>query len=276
MFITAIVAIAGLGLNAYSTYNSMSSADNADKLRRQQEAKQAKYNLERQKLAGMIQERADEIFNVWTGNYLPVEQATLNEICNETIEVARVALVSQRARGEIAKIYAVAKKHRVYSLAPQQVGQRLEADIMISTKQADTTAGLVRTMVKQEQARAKLVNAQRLANRMNIINAGRGNTVAVTNALAAVAKEYGRLSEEAAKNVNDASYVVGRGLFGAVNGSMEIVKGVKALNASGALSMPDPITREPVYRDAPAPTAPTAPVQPFMLTVQVDNGKGEG
>lgn len=267
-------AVIGLGLNVLNTISSMSSADAADALRRQQEAKQAKYNLERQKLAAQIQARADAIFSVWANNYLPVELATLNEIASATIDTARVALVSQRARGEIAKIYAVAKKHKVYALAPQQIGQRLESEIVIATKQADTTAGLVRTMVKQEQARAKLVNAQQLANQMNIINAGRGNTVATTSTLISLAKEYGRLSDEAGKNIDEASRVVGRGLFGAVNGSMEVVKSFKNLNASGALAMPDSIQREPMLSNTLLRDAPRA--QPFMVTLQVDSGKEEG
>lgn len=268
----AILAVAGLALSAYSLYNSISAADDASALRRQQDLKQSKYNLEKQKLAQLIQERADAVMGVWTNHYLPVELATLNEVCSEPDEVARVALVAQRARGEIAKIFTLARKHHTFAVAPQQVGLRLESTIMLATKQADTTAGLIRTVTLQEHARVKLVNSQNLVNRMNMINPGRGHNAVVTTALAAAGLEYDRLSKEAAKNVDAASYAIGRGLSSALTSGQEVVKGFNTLNSSGAFRGADPITREPVYRDAFE--RQDARIQPLMVTISTP-GKEE-
>jgi hypothetical protein len=271
MTVGITVAIAGLALSAYSTSAAMSSADNNDRLRRQEEAKQAQFNKEKLEIADQIQARADAIIGVWTGSYLPVELATLAEVCSEPVEVARIALVSQRARGEIAKIYEIARRKELYCLTPQQVGLRLESEIMIATKQADTTAGLIRTVIKQEEARVVLVNAQRMSNKINMINPGRSQIAASTSALMAAASQYDKLSKEAAKNVEDAAYSIGRSVQAAVSNGSELLKGAKGLNAMGIFKMPEPIRQEPRVEFGPPQEKD---VKPFVLTVettQTDN-----
>ena len=263
---TAIIfGVSSLAISAFSAYNSISAADDASALRRQQDLKQSKYNLEKQKLAQLIQDRADAVLGVWTNHYLPVELATLDEVCSEPDEVAKIALVAQRARGEISKIFTLARKHQTFAVAPQQVGLRLESTIMLATKQADTIAGLIRTVTLQEHARVKLVNTQNLTNRMNMINPGRGHNAVVTSALAAAAMEYDRLSKEAAKNVDAASYVIGRSLSSALTSGQEVVKGFNTLNSSGAFRGAEQITKEPVYRDFFE--RQDARIQPLLVTI---------
>jgi hypothetical protein len=258
-------AWAGLAISAFGLYTSMSAADNNDRLRRQEEEKRAKYDKERLQIAAQIQDRADAVFNVWTSYYLPVELATLGEVCSEPEEVARTALVSQRARGEMAKIYAVARRRELYCLNPQQVGLRLESEILIATKQADTTSGLVRTAVKREEARAALVNAQNKSNKINMINPGRAQVAASTSALVAAARNYEKLSKEAALNVQDAAHGVGRGVQATISNGAELLKGVKSLNDIGVFKLPDAIKPEPRVDFGPPQEKD---IKPFVLTIE--------
>jgi hypothetical protein len=240
-------AWAGLAVGAIGLFENLSAADNANALAKESKAKQAKYNLEKIKIAENIQFRADQIHNVWLSYYLPIELATVNEICSEPLVIANKEVAAQRARAEIAKIFAVAKRSQVYCLTPQQVGLRFESEVALNIRQAETTAGTIRVAVRTEEARVRLVNAQNLANRMNIINSGRGHDASSVAAVAAAAAEFEQLSKQQAKNIEDASRAVGRGLAGAFTSGQEIVKAAK--NIGSTIQYQEPIQVEP-YRDA--------------------------
>jgi uncharacterized lipoprotein NlpE involved in copper resistance len=237
----------GVAVGAIGLLNSLSAADDADILRRESQAKQAKYNLAKMEIAANIQARADAIFGVWQSYYLPVELDTLNEICSEPEAIANKLVVAQRARAELAKIYAVAKKQQAYCLTPQQIGLRLESEVSLSIRQAETTAGVIRSAVRTEEARVRLVNAQNLTNRMNIINSGRQHNASSVAALAAASAEYDQLSKAQAQNIADASRAVGRGLAMAVTNGQEILKSAK--NIGSTIQYQQPIQIEP-YKDA--------------------------
>lgn len=247
---TIVVGIIGAVVGVVGLLSSLSAADEADQLRRESQEKAAKYNLAKQQIAAQIQDRANAIHGVWTQYYLPCEIATVEEICSEPLVVANRGVVAQRAVGEMAKVFAVAKKAQQYCLPPQAVGLRMESDISLSIRQADMTAGLVRVAVQTEDARVALLNAQRMNDRMNIINPGRGHNASVTSALTAASSVYDGLAKETAKTIEDASYSVGRGVYGVISGAKEVLKASKSF--SSPLQEQEQIKNDPQsqYKDA--------------------------
>lgn len=265
--IGTLIGIAGLGISAVGLYENLSAAEDASRLGKESREKQAKYNLEKIKIAKQIQDRANQIHGIWITYYLPREIETINEICSEPLAIAHTKVVSQRAIAEISKVFAVAKKNQVYCLTPQQVGIRLESEVALSIRQADTTAGQVRIAVRTENARVNLLNKQRMASRINIINPGRRYAAETGSLLATAAAEYGALSKQESENIANASRAVGRSLAGAVTNGQEILKAVKTYGST--IRTQEPIIQEPIYKDFFE--RQDARVQPLNVTVNVDN-----
>jgi hypothetical protein len=197
----------------------------ATKEKREQQEKQAKFELAKAQIASQIQGRANEIHSVWTTHYLPQELATLAEICSEPDVLPNIALVSQRAAAEVAKTFAMNTKIATYGVSPQHIGVRAEIAFDMATKHADLLAGVTMSQVQAERRRVDLVNKQNRENRMNIINAGRNNRVGVESGLKATAAMYSDLSKDAADAIGKAGYVQGRAISSLVTQGEEILKG---------------------------------------------------
>jgi hypothetical protein len=219
------VVSAGIGLTSlFSAWDAQEQNTLAITEAKEQREKQAKFTKAKLEISQSVQDRANAIHSVWQSNYLPCELATLNEICAEPDVVANEAIVAQRAIAEAAKIFATKKRKAVYCLAPQQVGQRAEAEFVLSTEQADLASGLVRAQIEAERGRVRLLNAQNLQNRMNIINPGRGHSAGVTNGLAALSDLYSGLIKDSQSAIDGAARTQGRAIASLIDTGEQLLK----------------------------------------------------
>lgn len=212
----------GAFLEVIKFFQAADAADASAQQAKESKEMAAKYALEKMEIAAQIQDRADLLHEIWATYYLPCELATLNEICNEPIAVANIGVVAQRAVAEMIKIFTTTKKAQSYCISPQQVGTRLEMAVTTSVRQADMTSGLVRIAVQTEEARVNLLNAQRMADRINIINPGRGYDADTISALEAANTLYTGLAKEEAKTIEDSYKAMGRGIAMAVSSASDI------------------------------------------------------
>lgn len=225
------ISIAGLGLNLYGAYESSQAAAASAAERKKIAEKQAQYNLAKTTIAKAVQDRSNEIIGVWSGYYLPREVATVNEVCSEPVENANLDMAKYVALGEVIKVYANAKKAKTLCVAPQQIGIRQEVEVLMSIKQAQHISATQRLAVKTENARVRMKNQQRLNNKINMINAGRGHGAHSTGVLEAAAREYSDLSKQLDKDLSTAAYVMGRSLNGLVTAGQEVLKQSGAFGA---------------------------------------------
>jgi hypothetical protein len=225
--LTAIAA--GFGIvsgiaSLFGAWDAQEQNAQAIKEAKEQREKQAKFTKAKLEISQSIQDRANAIHSVWQSNYLPCELETLNEICAEPDVVANEAVVAQRAIAEAAKIFATKKRKAVYCLAPQQVGQRAEVEFVLSTEQADLATGLVRAQIEAERGRVRLLNAQNLQNRMNIINPGRGHSAGVANGLNALSDLYSGLIKDSQSAIDNAAKTQGRAIASLIDTGEQMLK----------------------------------------------------
>lgn len=169
-------------------------------------------------IAQQIQDRANQLHAVWAEQYLPCELATLAEVCAEPKQVADLFVTAQRAAVEVTKRFGVARQRALYCLPASCLGQRCETEYMLARDQARAEAWQANAAMRAEEARVELANAQRLNNRMAMINPGRGGTAVAANALGSAAQIYDGLAKQAAGAFNGALATAGRFIQGAASG----------------------------------------------------------
>jgi len=169
-------------------------------------------------IAQQIQDRANQLHAVWAEQYLPCELATLAEVCAEPKQVADLFVTAQRAAVEVTKRFGMARQKALYCMSASCVGARCELEYMLARDQARAEAWQANAAMRAEEARVELANAQRLNNRIAMINPGRGGTAVAANALASAAKIYDGLAQQAAGAFSGALATAGRFLQGAFSG----------------------------------------------------------
>jgi len=169
-------------------------------------------------IAQQIQDRANQLHAVWAEQYLPCELATLAEVCAEPKQTADLFVTAQRAAVEVTKRFGMARQKALYCISASCVGARCELEYMLARDQARAEAWQANAAMRAEEARVELSNAQRLNNRMAMINPGRGGTAVAANALASAAKIYDGLAQQAAGAFNGALATAGRFIQGAATG----------------------------------------------------------
>lgn len=162
------------------------------------------------KIAQRIQDRADELHSIWKNSYLECELKTAAEICAEPKVEPQSILASIKANAEISKQFSIAKQNALYCIDSQCHGSRCDTERKFAIAQSRSSAWQVNASINQEIARADLKNAQRLNNRILMLNAGRNGVANASSALAQASQIYQQQSQAAAAGFNGAMATLGR------------------------------------------------------------------
>jgi hypothetical protein len=153
-------------------------------------------------IARRIQNRADGIYNIWQTNYLPCELATLAEICNQPLYVPQYEAVKQRAIAAVKSQFAAVRKQATYCLDAQCVGQKCEIDRTIDLEEARSVGFAIQAAYRAEESRKDLKDAQRLNDRLNVSNVGRGYVANSNSALNSAAQLFQQSAQQAQNQFN--------------------------------------------------------------------------
>ena len=166
-------------------------------------------NLELENLA-RIQDRANQVHNVWAGSYLPCELQTLALV--EARQKETVDQVAQAVAGfaSLDQAYANTYAAPAEMMTELCIVDKCGPNNRINIALARSKSWHAQANMRHEEIRVRDSNAQRINDRIAMIAPGRGGVAQAMNALQAAQKllEGTAAQAEAAKGAN--AYALGR------------------------------------------------------------------
>jgi hypothetical protein len=163
-----------------------------------------------------VQNRLNQVQEVWSTNYLGCELATLALISNVPKLYIDTPTTAGTASAETSKAYAQAIgtiKTTMSGMCMTDCG----IDSRIAVAQTRSESWKVQGALRYEENRIQLENSNRLNDRMRMIAPGRAGVVEAANSMLAAAKMMGEAARQAEASKGDSGYLRGRIMEGVGN-----------------------------------------------------------
>jgi hypothetical protein len=157
-----------------------------------------------------VQDRADEMYQIYLAFYSECEKLTIQEICSEPVYIPQFDAVRQRSNAEVLRTFAVARKKALYCLPPSCSGQRIATIKEMSRAQARSIAFAMHSAKMNEDTRAHLKISQRINNRLVINNIGMNINSRTDSLLESAARLHALAAQRAQGAFGAAAKAVGQ------------------------------------------------------------------
>jgi hypothetical protein len=157
-----------------------------------------------------VQDRANQIHNVWTGNYLPCELQTLAEIDAVPKLIVAVGTISASGLNTTTQAYAQATHDIAEAGTEMCYSDACGTTNRMSVARAKSQSWRIQGDLRYEETRVDSQNAQRLNDRITMINPGRNGLANALNAMGAASAIYASVAEQAEAAKGSDAYAKGR------------------------------------------------------------------
>ena len=162
-------------------------------------------------IAQQIQDRANALHDVWANHYLPCELATLKEVCNEPVKTTNHASIYADETAAVLRRFSLAAATEL-AARPNCVRLPCETSTAFALDIQRSQVWQANGAMRASEAKVVVQNAQRIANKINMVNVGRHGAATASGALEAAAKIYKNIADQATGAFNSALATAGRTL----------------------------------------------------------------
>jgi hypothetical protein len=166
-------------------------------------------NLELEILA-KIQQRANQIHNVWINDYLPCELDTLNRVSSRPKLTVDIDTTAATAMNGVSQSFAVAIQNSINFSQKNCIYDGCGPWVRLHAANIRAQSWQVQGDLRYEEGRTSLENAQRLNDRIAMISPGRNGVVQANNSLLAASRILGDLARQGEAAKGGSSYAAGR------------------------------------------------------------------
>jgi hypothetical protein len=162
------------------------------------------------KLQQRVQDRANLLHSVWTNNYLNCELQTLAEVAAVPHQAVNIGVITTQGFNATAQAYAQARSDIAEAQTEMCYSDACGTTNRLSVAEAKAKSWRVQGDLRYDELRVDDANAQRLNDRITMINPGRGGLAAAMSAMQASQAIFASVAAQAEASKGSDDYAKGR------------------------------------------------------------------